>query len=219
MDAKVALENLILARDALKAVNVRYFLIDGTLLGLVRDGCFIEWDYDVDVGVLGEDFTALSFARYLLIMRKNGFTPVYFGGQWKNYFGIHWSRKNVELDIFFYWRRDDKRVAHVIDGDQVIEFSYPAPLIETLSPLEFYSEPFMAPKFKEAVLTHEYGDWTVCKQDWDFRTSQLNITRRFRRTWWDQLRVKLSYSVLRRIWHAIDALGLPPHNSAVPPAR
>lgn len=50
-------ESLEQIADVLESSNVTYFLDTGTLLGAVRDGQFIPWDNDIDIGIIlnGED--------------------------------------------------------------------------------------------------------------------------------------------------------------------
>lgn len=44
------------AAEAFKALNVPFWLDQGTLLGLVRDGKLLETDHDIDLGVWAEDY-------------------------------------------------------------------------------------------------------------------------------------------------------------------
>lgn len=206
MDSQIGLENLLLARDALAALEVRHFLIDATLLGLTRNSSFIAWDNDIDIGVLAEDFTVLSFARYASIMRRMGFDRFRLFGVWGKNFSIHWYRNSTLVDICFYFRRADQRIAYMFDGPDlrdIIEISYPARLIETLAPADFYQHSFMVPKDKEAVLAHQYGDWQVPKRDWNWRTSPLHITARTRMPMGDKLRSRLSTIILRVLLRAV----------------
>jgi phosphorylcholine metabolism protein LicD len=197
MDTKIALENLAIVAEALTALNVRYFLSDGTLLGLVRDGHFLDWveDEDIDIGVLAEDFNILSFGRYASLMRQKGFTYRLFG-VWGKSLITHWWRKNVKIDIAFYFRRGDDRILSMHTVHDIIELSYPAWLIETLTPADFYGKTFMIPKYKEAFLSHEYGDWKIPRRDWDWRTSPLNITLRRKKVKWDVFQLRLSHRIL-----------------------
>lgn len=34
--------------------QIEYWVDEGTLLGFVREGYFIEWDRDIDIGVIGD---------------------------------------------------------------------------------------------------------------------------------------------------------------------
>jgi hypothetical protein len=196
MDAKIALENLVLARDALTQLKIPYFLADGTLLGLVRGGCFIDSDDDIDIGVLAEDFNILTFGLFASLMRRRGFFHRHFHGVWGKYFVAHWWRQDVVVDTGFYFRRGDQRITHGFDKSHIIEFSYPARLFEARSQVEFYGNTFMAPEDGTAVLSHQYGDWRVPRTDWEWKTSPPNITRRIRTTKWKMLQSRVSNRIL-----------------------
>ena len=40
--------------DILNDIGLKYWLDAGTLLGIIRDGDLIPWDYDADIGILPE---------------------------------------------------------------------------------------------------------------------------------------------------------------------
>jgi hypothetical protein len=210
MDAEIGIENLMLARDVLTTLNVRYFLMDGTLLGLVRNGRFIDSDNeDIDIGILAEDFNFVSFGRCTSLMRQKGFSVHFVDGRWGKDFIYQWRRKGIQLDLYFYFRRGDQRILHVYDSSDMIVYSYPAWMVENTSPVEFYGRTFMAPKYREAVLEHQYGDWKIRKKDWDWTTSPLNITFRMRRTKLKMLQTRLSNKILRKIWRVMDIFWRP----------
>lgn len=50
--------------NILEQAGVRYWIDDGTLLGIVRDGDIIPWDDDVDIGVVGESVPLILANRY-----------------------------------------------------------------------------------------------------------------------------------------------------------
>ena len=45
---------------ALEELGVRYWIIGGTLLGGVRDGCVVPWDDDTDIEVFYEEWMAAT---------------------------------------------------------------------------------------------------------------------------------------------------------------
>lgn len=46
--------------DILNDIGLKYWIGGGTLLGIVRDGAFIKWDWDVEINVINEDFGQLK---------------------------------------------------------------------------------------------------------------------------------------------------------------
>lgn len=53
---KESLESLEAIDGACEQLGVSYFLVGGSMLGAVRDGGFIPWDDDTDVGMLRKDY-------------------------------------------------------------------------------------------------------------------------------------------------------------------
>ena len=56
-----------------KAYNIEYFLIDGTLLGAVRNQGFIPWDDDIDIGM-----TVDNYKKFRIIASENLGKDFYF---------------------------------------------------------------------------------------------------------------------------------------------
>jgi hypothetical protein len=176
-DDKIGLENLAIARNVLMEFGVRYFLTDGTLLGLVREGKFIDHDSDLDVGLFAEDFDLVTFCLCVSKLIDKGFIPEW--GECNRSFGRSFvfagSRNGVKLDLKFYVRRGDLRILQC--AYDRIQFSFPASMVEPLCPVKFLGEIFMVPKNREAMLAHQYGDWKTPRVDWDWSVSPLNIVR------------------------------------------
>ena len=60
MDEKVAVEALRQVKEILDKHGVEYWLDCGTLLGAVRDGKFIPWDGDIDLGTLESQMSKIK---------------------------------------------------------------------------------------------------------------------------------------------------------------
>lgn len=54
-ELSLQMEGLLVLKDVLNKTLQKWFLTGGTLLGAVRDGDFIHWDWDVEVSVLAEE--------------------------------------------------------------------------------------------------------------------------------------------------------------------
>ena len=94
IDPGTCRENLMLFDDIMGRLGIRYWLSEGTALGAVRDGAFITWDDDVDVGMYHsqkERFVKFGIPE----LARNGFTLCFVDNG--SYFTF--LRKNEALDV------------------------------------------------------------------------------------------------------------------------
>ena len=91
-------ENLLLFDDIMKKYNINYWLSEGTALGAVRDGGFIPWDDDVDVGMFGDQRE--TFIKYAIPeLCKNGFKLVYVVHS-DHFFTFFRNNEEIDVDMF-----------------------------------------------------------------------------------------------------------------------
>lgn len=176
MDKEIALQNLISVCGVLKELGIRHFLIDGTLLGLIRNNDFISFDLDTDIGVRFEDFTEEKLISLKTKLRDIGFLINHIFGDFENNFEISFIRNGVKTDLFFYRDREDKVIFHAFNGDDVITYQYDKILIDELTEANFKDNSFFIPKQAEKVLEAKYGsDWRIEDHHWDWAYSPKNI--------------------------------------------
>jgi len=177
MDKKIALENLISIRNVLISLDCRYFLIDGTLLGLIRDNDFIRYDQDTDIGVFFDDFKEGKMQKLITELVELDFYCKDFG-DYKDNLELSFERNGVKTDLFFYRPKEDKYIFHAFNGNDIIEYEYKKELLDDLVPTMFKGNSFMIPRHAEDVLTAKYGDWRVEDRHWDWAYSPKNIVNK-----------------------------------------
>jgi hypothetical protein len=171
MNAGVALGNLSLASAAITRAGARAFLVDGTLLGAVREGAFIAHDRDVDVGVFIEEWST----KLPTEMQRSGF-------QMRRVFGnpdlgleIAFRRQGLKLDVFFYYldaETGQRFHAAWPKGQPPIRYEYDA---FDLTTLVFMGQKLLAPADPEAFLAAKYGpEWRTPVVEWDWRWGPKN---------------------------------------------
>lgn len=170
MKAADALANLRDATVALTAAGGRPFLVDGTLLGAVREGGFLAHDKDVDLGL----FRAEAPADVVRRMTDAGFAlHRHYGSQAR---GEQWAfkRRGVKVDVFVYYADPERgEVYHAawLDGTP-IRYGYPA---FELAPLELLGHRFLAPADPVAFLVAKYGPgWSEPVLEWDWAWGPAN---------------------------------------------
>jgi len=163
---KMALER---GWELLRKLGLECFMDQGTLLGAVREGNFLDGDNDVDLGLFLPDGDAAELCGYL---QRNGFSL-----EWYLTFGGH---KSAQLAMLY---RDIRVDFHCYERDydlgQVWHYSYvplrtvaknvfPARLFERMEPIELAGHEYMAPSPVKEYLALRYGTWEIPKKEWDY---------------------------------------------------
>jgi phosphorylcholine metabolism protein LicD len=128
-------------REILIENGIKPVLSDGIVLGYVREGDFIKWDFDADFFV-DKGFT--------LITMRNGKTD------WK----VAVKKEDYHIDIRSFYRDGLNRVRKVRrrNGKYSV-YTMPSEFMDNLQEIEFYGEKYFIPKDTEGYLTCLYGDW------------------------------------------------------------
>ena len=145
--------------------KTKYWIDWGTLLGAHREGKIIDWDYDIDIGLLVTEEDVLwnkwVQANLLHMLQEHFFIQ---------YFNPHVSVSVIphefddfhlnQIDITFYTNRGTK----YIDGCRNKIFR--AFFVDELETTTLYNQKFPSPRHIEEFLDIRYGlDWRVPKKD------------------------------------------------------
>jgi hypothetical protein len=171
--------------EVLESIGLKHFIIDGTLLGAVREGDFIRHDNDMDFGVFAEEWTKEILQEVKDKMAAKNIAVYHEFGIFEKCFEIAFMRESIKCDLFFYRRDGDKRIFHAfLHGGEILErdtitYEYPAELIENIRPMIFQMEYYPAPADPVRVLEIKYGpDWKVPIVKWDWARGPLNIRKK-----------------------------------------
>ena len=99
MREDLALKNLRDVKEILDRAGVRYWLDGGTLLGAVRDGKFIPWDDDIDLGTLSS-----SMDKIIPLFPE--FQKKRFHISFNKYY-LKFTRNSIKVDISTYQIQDE----------------------------------------------------------------------------------------------------------------
>ena len=170
MDKQLAQEALFVACKELEGFE--FFLDSGTLLGIYRNGDFIEHDTDVDFGILIDTSKEIKFPKpdWPLV------------GVW-NYRNLPMQRaylyKGVIVDFYYYYLNFEKDLIVNHNDHGVLKLKY-ADVIPTKL-FEFKNQKIAVPQCPEKVLESEYGkDWKTPKSSkGDWGEDRFNLYKEF----------------------------------------
>ncbi|NXD32638.1 FKRP protein, partial [Spelaeornis formosus] len=149
----------------LEAAGVRHWLEGGTLLGAVRTGDIIPWDYDVDVGLYLDDVPKCRWLAAVVATGRPVEDPE--GFLWEkasegDFFRVHFSRANrLHVDLWpFFARRGGLMTKRTWLGHaQDVEF--PERFVRPLGAVGFAGVLAKAPNDPRAFLEFKFGPGAI----------------------------------------------------------
>jgi len=152
-------------------LGIKFFLINGTLLGAVREKNVILTDHDVDLGLYGEDnfrgdeiYQAFKDAGFLVGSGESFQCPdeklrrpIWF-----------LTHRNVKIEHIFMFKKKDKRVMWYTTrgfdesktGERLM-WENDAKFFEPLEATELCGEKFPIPNHAEELLDLFYKEWKI----------------------------------------------------------
>lgn len=160
---------LLQAKALLDNADLEFFLVGGTLLGLVREGDLMEHDKDVDVAVFLEDLTEDKIAKLKGYKQFKAESKSQVSSSGHLAFNID----GMFVDVFPYKKIGERR------------YNNPSGLCGLWWPENLIGKPFgrlwyrgiewNVPCQKEDFLTHMFGDWKVVDKEFGWRAKSLNF--------------------------------------------
>ena len=177
LDAVTAAELLAEARQIMDRLGVVFFLRQGTCLGAIRDGGFISWDDDIDIGsIIGlHGVTEETIDSVVSAFGDNGYFVRVEGND--RYVNVSMMKSSTRID----W------AAYRIIGDSVFHYPgilIPAKLFTRLKEIDFMDAKFLVPDPPEEYLRCKYGEeWRIPKKaGFDKDVLELVVDAAFSRT-------------------------------------
>jgi|GEM_PF-3076011 len=163
-----------------------FFLISGTLLGVIREGKLLGMDKDIDLGVMGH---AQRDEIKSLIAGSPKFTEIFVPSV--DLIKIR-HKNNVNIDLFFHHRQGSTvwHGSHLHAWDNAVWWSEGS---SPFSKVQFAGREFLIPSDPDKYLTENYGDWRTPQADYDASLEAPNRRIRNRvlaRLHWQKLLVK-----------------------------
>ncbi len=149
-------EGLIILKETLNKIGVKYYLSSGTLLGAIRENNFIRWDWDVQMYLLMENAYPIR-DKITKSLIDDGFTIKKFNDSSD---ALKWVllRQNIVYELTGWyllgkWRYRKKKMMRV-----------PSYLFENQKTIKFRGTEYFTFNFPEKYLEFCYGDWKTPKR-------------------------------------------------------
>ena len=149
--------------DLFDRMGITYWLDDGSLLGIIRDGTLIPWDHDVDIGIPGESVERILALKYNFLP-KYLLKPRHANNPWLpgpvRSIKIKTVREkimhvNFHIDLFVKYRINDRYQWIDSDALKCVACKY----YDKLETIHWEGRSISIPSDPEAYLAIRYNDW------------------------------------------------------------
>ncbi len=140
VDAEVELKEVC---EALRKQGIKHWLSSGTLLGIYRDGKFIDGDTDIDIGIMSDKVPIID-GYELKIMKI-------FGEVMQT---VYRSPRNIAIDLMWFYEKGD----NIINKNNGGTWVKPKEGFKDLTNIEFKGYRYPCPE-PEWYLPKRFKDW------------------------------------------------------------
>jgi phosphorylcholine metabolism protein LicD len=157
--------------DILNEKRFKYWLEAGTLLGILRDGDLIPWDYDADLGIPADSADGimklrLDFFPNYLIKRRRIRSPWIPGDMRVIKVKTPWEKIrqiNFHVDLFCVYPVQDKY--RWVDSNALKHID--RKFYDTLDTIKWEGRTINIPNNVEEYLSLRYGNWQIPESNYD----------------------------------------------------
>lgn len=170
--------------DLLK--GIKYWLVCGLVLGIIREGDFLKNEHDIDLGIDEKDLDKL-----IKVLKKRYGDKVQVSSEAVNnnvvlrpiddtdiVRVIKFEVKGISVDIFVHYSKGNRYYQITKDNEVGYAYhSYPKRLFKNLLKVYFHNREYNIPNPPEEYLTCEYGDWKTPRSEWNHSVDPPCIKR------------------------------------------
>lgn len=147
----------------LEEAGVRYWLEGGSLLGAMRAGDILPWDYDVDIGMFREDIDRCPWlvrARTQPVVDNDGF--VWEKAAEGDFFRVQFSRVNhLHVDIFPFYQRNGTMTKDTWFPSHKQDREFPEHFLHPMASIDFIGQKVPAPNNIRDFLEFKFGKGVI----------------------------------------------------------
>lgn len=181
------IKELVRFKYQMDRINEQFFLLGGTELGIVRDGCLIEHDSDLDIGIMSEESLYVikeKLSKYydeIQMLDYNSLELDKYNGK-RLFFKKHFGEWILPIEVQVHYIKDDyvyfnRHLGQTFKrGWKKGRIVWDKKLFNKFEKINFAGELFNIPSPIEEHIKAFYGiDWKTSKvyKDWRYHCHNL----------------------------------------------